>query len=575
MTKILRCLIGTVLLMENPRVIIIAMDQPLDNDAHIKRKMISAEKRAARQSSRFPDLDLLSIQKGVHKNILKHLLFLNGHYMDLLDLMNFLKNSRKVPELTRDNIKQYYSLADTVTHNGIYLYQYLLREGYDPVVVQNYSLANLDQLLQEKPLAVCISSNFIFMEDIKRIAAEVKEYDPHLSVIAGGMLIKKVMDEGENLSPPALKYLSTFYGKVDAFVVEAQGEQTLVKWIKALRNGGELANIPNLALFDTHGKIFFTPRERESLHMDDTALDWSKVPREYLRKTLPVNTSRGCAYRCRFCTYHWLFPEVHFKSLNVLRKELLQLQELTFVKHIRFTDDNFTANRTRLKSVLNMMIEEQFDFTWSSFARANALTPDLLKLMKKSGCEFVDMGIESGSQIILDNMHKRLKREQSLEAIRMLNDYGIYGRGSFIIGYPGETQETFSETIDLINSSRLPYYHPYLFYYSRNTLVHKERDRFGLEGLGLAWKHNTMDALEASHLMSQMIPQIDGGFTDGQTYIEEIYKLLRGDGYSPQQILELFRLKRELQLTLPGSHSAQPFSQETEQIFNQLEALIK
>jgi len=495
--------------------------------------------------------------------------------MDLLDLMNFLKNNRQSPELTRDNIKQYYSLADTITHNGIYLYQYLLREGYDPVVVQNYSLANLDELLQEKPLAVCISSNFIFMEDIKRIAAEFKEYEPHLSIIAGGMLIKKVMDEGQDLSPQALKYLSTFYGKVDAFVVEAQGEQTLVKGLDALRNGDELDKVPNLALFDTHGKIFFTSRERESLHLDDTTITWTKIPREYLRKTLPVNTSRGCSYRCRFCTYHWLFPQVHFKSLDVLREELLQLKELEFVKHIRFTDDNFTVNRTRLKSILNIMIEEQLDFTWSAFARANALTPDLVKLMKRSGCEFVDMGIESGSQIILDNMHKRLKREQSFDAIRMLNDHGIYCRGSFIIGYPGETQETFAETIDLINSSGLPYYQPYLFYYTRNILIHKDKDRFGLEGLGLAWRHDTMDAVEASDLMSQMIHQIDEGFTDGQTYIEEIYKLLRGDGYTSRQILELFRLKRELQLTIPKLDSTSPFSQETEQIFNQLEAVIK
>ncbi|MBW1888539.1 MAG: hypothetical protein JRI52_09355 [Deltaproteobacteria bacterium] len=84
-----------------------------------------------------------------------------------------------------------------------------------------------------------------------------------------------------------------------------------------------------------------------------------------------------------------------------------------------------------------------------------------------------------------------------------------------------------------------------------------------------------MDAVEASHLMSQMIHRIDEGFTDGQTYIEEIYKLLRGDGYTPQQILELFRLKRELQLTLPKRDSDPPFSQETGQIFNQLEAVIK
>jgi p-methyltransferase len=156
------------------------------------------------------------------------------------------------------------------------------------------------------------------------------------------------------------------------------------------------------------------------------------------------------------------------------------------------------------------------------------------------------MGIESGSQAILDNMDKRLERGQCMAAVRMLNDQGITGRGSFIVGYPGETEETFLETVELIRESRLPYYHPYLFYYSRNTLVHGEREAFGLEGLGLAWRHRTMDSVEASELMARMPGLIEPGLTDGQTYIEEIYKLLRGKGYTREEIRELFRLKREM-----------------------------
>ena len=79
-----------------------------------------------------------------------------------------------------------------------------------------------------------------------------------------------------------------------------------------------------------------------------------------------------------------------------------------------------------------MMIREKFGFTWSSFARASALTPELVELMKRSGCEFVDLGLESGSQTILDKMDKRLKREQSVAAIKMLNDQGIVSRGSLL-----------------------------------------------------------------------------------------------------------------------------------------------
>jgi radical SAM superfamily enzyme YgiQ (UPF0313 family) len=287
-----------------------------------------------------------------------------------------------------------------------------------------------------------------------------------------------------------------------------------------------------------------------------------------------VNSSRGCAYRCRFCTYHWLFPTVHFKSIEVLEKELKAIEALGFVRHIRFTDDNFTAQKVRLEAVLRMMIQNDFGFTWSSFARASALTPELVALMKRSGCEFLDLGLESGSQRILDNMDKRLTVEQSRKTIALLNDEGIIGRGSFIIGYPGETADTFSETVQFINDSGLPYYHPYLFYYTGNTLVHSQRDDLGLKGLGLAWRHHTMESGEAAFLLSRMIGRIDKSYTDGQAYVEEIYKLLRGEGYSQQRIASLFRLKRDLLLTIKKHPSGMAASQKADDILNQMEALM-
>ena len=561
--------------LKHAKVIIIAQNQPLDNDAHLRQKLADAEERADRQSSRFPDLDLLTLQKGVHRHILDALLFLDGRYMDLLDLMNFIRSGRRVPEITPENVTEHYSLANTVTLNGIYLYQYLLAHGYHPIIVQNYATANLPDLLQENLVAVCISSNFIFMNDINEMARTIKRWVPEVPVIAGGMLVKKVLNAGENFSKRTLDFMSGFYGHVDAFVVEAKGEATLVKLLAALDRGLDLASVPNLAYFDDQGRMVFTPRKEEEIEMDRTAIAWEKVPEAYLSKILPLNSSRGCFYRCRFCTYHWLFPEVHYKSIAVLRQELKGINALGFVRHVRFTDDNFTAKKSRMKSALEMMIAEGFGFTWSSFARASALTPELVMLMKRSGCEFVDLGLESGSQIILDNMDKRLTCEQSFNAIRMLNDHGIVSRGSFIVGYPGETADTFSETIDFINESGLPYYHPYLFYYTGNTLVHREREALGLKGLGLAWQHHTMDSVEASRLMSQMPERINKSFTDGQAYVEEIYKLLRGEGYSPEEIKTLFKLKRDLHLAVKAASANGQSSNDIERILSDLEVVVR
>ncbi len=535
-------------------IIIIAADQPLDNDAHLRKKMKDAEIRAQRQARRFPGMDFARMQKKVHQNLAKSYLKLDGKYMDILDLMNYLKNGGSLPRLNAGNIHGFYSLATAITHNGIYLYQYLLRAGFDPIVVQNFSLADISRLLAERPLAVCISSNFILMNEIKEMAMKIKAISPQVHVIAGGMLVKKVLNAGEGLPRDALDYYSSFNGLVDAFVIESQGEKTLVLLLTNLVQGEDVGTVPNLALFDDGGRIFFTPRQAEEIRMDETAIDWGKIPRRYLGEVLPVNTSRGCYYRCKFCTYHWLFPTVTYKSIDVLRRELRSIENLGFVRHVRFTDDNFTANPRRLRKVLAMIMEEGFTFSWSCFARAGALDPELVAFMKKAGCEFVDMGLESGSQKMLDLMDKKLKREQAFEAIKMLRQNGIWSRGSFIVGYPGETLDTFDETLDFINQSGLPYYHPYLFYYSKNTLVHKERERFGLQGLGLVWRHNTMDAVEASSLIPRMVEEIPTGYTDGLTYIEEIYKLLRGKGYSGESIFELFKLKRGLQLAL-GSGS--------------------
>ena len=79
--------------MKNQRIIIIAMDQPLDSDAHLRRKMANAEKRAQRQSPRFPDFDLHATQKEVIQNLLKGPLLFQGRYIGLPELMNFLKNN--------------------------------------------------------------------------------------------------------------------------------------------------------------------------------------------------------------------------------------------------------------------------------------------------------------------------------------------------------------------------------------------------------------------------------------------------------------------------------------------------
>jgi radical SAM superfamily enzyme YgiQ (UPF0313 family) len=195
--------------------------------------------------------------------------------------------------------------------------------------------------------------------------------------------------------------------------------------------------------------------------------------------------------------------------------------------------------------------------------------------MKLSGCDLLVMGIESGNQTILNNMDKKITTKQAMDAIRALEEYGIDSQSSFIVGYPGETSETFYETIDLIVNSGLKYWQAYLFYYAKDMLVHKDREKFGIEGLGRAWRHNTMDSVNASYLISQMVPMIENSFTDGQQNAWETYKLLRGEGYSRDEIFQLHKLKREIHVAVQGLKPESKNVTGAESLLDKLETLIK
>ena len=154
----------------------------MNNHVQLKQRMVGAEERAERQSHRFPDLNLSAMQRQVHENTRASLLFVEGRYMDLLDLMNYVKAGCRPAELTPDNVTRHYSLANAVTLNGIYMHQYLSDHGYDPLIIQNYATCDLEALLRESPLAVCISSNFILMSDILEMAVRIRKAAPNVAI---------------------------------------------------------------------------------------------------------------------------------------------------------------------------------------------------------------------------------------------------------------------------------------------------------------------------------------------------------------------------------------------------------
>ncbi len=558
-------------------VIIVAMNQELTTDASLRRKFKTAEDRARRQRGRYESLDLLETEEAVAENLLATQLRMDGEYLGLLDLINRARNGRHSVPVTPDNVKSHLSLANTVTLNGIFLYNYLSERGFNPVVVQNWAAerAFFEELLTLHPLAVIISSTYLSMEAVKQIGARAKAKAPGVPVIAGGPLVNKIMRDGEEIAETTSRWLSGFRDAVDIFVIESQGEKTLVKTLSKLSQGESVEGVENLAL-STDAGWKFTERLEEPVNMDEGAIAWDRIPPEYLRSTAPVNTSRGCVFRCRFCTYRKLVKGIHYKSLECLRKELESLARVSSIKHVRFTDDNFTANRKRLISVCEMLIDMGTPFTWTSFARSDSITPETARIMKEAGCVFLEMGLESGSQQILDNMDKQQSVDDIKRAIETLNKVGIAASGAFIVGYPGETEQSIRETVQLINNTGLPFYRLNFFAFSKGMLLFEEKEKYGLSGLGFAWRHNTMDAVQASHHFRQMLQDITQGVTDGLSSTWETFKLLSGEGLSGKAIFELFRLSNKLnRLRMSEGDQSLDWRRRHDEWWTEFEALLR
>jgi hypothetical protein len=133
----------------------------------------------------------------------------------------------------------------------------------------------------------------------------------------------------------------------------------------------------------------------------------------------------------------------------------------------------------------------------------------MVELMKESGCMGVFLGIESGSDRILKNMNKVASVERYLNGISLLKENEIVTYGSFIIGFPGETDETVRETLDFIKETEIEFYRAQVWYFDPITPICKQRDKYDLKGSNFEWKHKTMDSKTASDWVDRIFLSID------------------------------------------------------------------
>jgi radical SAM superfamily enzyme YgiQ (UPF0313 family) len=136
------------------------------------------------------------------------------------------------------------------------------------------------------------------------------------------------------------------------------------------------------------------------------------------------------------------------RSISNIIDEIEHLKRKYGVEQIHFVDDSLTASKKRITEFCDLLKQKELDITWACYSRADALTEEIITKMKEAGCYGVQLGIESGSQRILDTINKKLKLEIIDNAVKSLRKVNIKILCFFMIGLPGDDMQSTNETIE-------------------------------------------------------------------------------------------------------------------------------
>ena len=299
------------------------------------------------------------------------------------------------------------------------------------------------------------------------LCKEVEKAKSHgLKTIIGGAHI--ICDPGQSLIDSGADYAAAGEGERTITQLASGKDPNQVEGLYYWEEGKPIKSNPDLSELFKQKVMYTTKIGNQSRNfinnVDDFGEpDWENVdPRSYPQTMphgtiyksspfAPIITTRGCPYSCSYCSAPITAGrKMRYRDPIKIVNEMENLINNYGVKEIQIEDDNFTFKRRHAVAVCEEMINRKIKLDWSlpNGVRIDKLDPELLKLMKKSGCYFMSLGIESANQRILNIIKKRLDKNLVRNVVTMVKNSGIDAVGFFIIGFPTETKEEIMNTIN-------------------------------------------------------------------------------------------------------------------------------
>lgn len=250
-----------------------------------------------------------------------------------------------------------------------------------------------------------------------------------------------------------------FYESGYSVVCYGEGERTIIELINAFENKLALQNVDGISFCRDNKEIKTQPRElienlddipfpaRDLLDMEKYLSTWKEKMGVAITQMI---SSRGCQFSCKFCDRSVYGRKIRFVSPTRMIEEMREIYDKYKAEMIFFDEDLFTFNKKRVLNFCDKMEKELPGKIWGANARVGTVDFEMLSRIKQAGCTDLLIGVESGSQKILDFLGKGITVEQIKKTFKWLNDLGINGGIYLIVGVPGERQEDIDKTKRLI-----------------------------------------------------------------------------------------------------------------------------
>ena len=335
-----------------------------------------------------------------------------------------------------------------------YVAAYAKKHGYDDITyysqdVYHYPEEHLTQYLSEKRFdvaAIGFAAGYYQYNKIKTICDAINSAKNRPLIVLGG--------HGPTPEP------AFFINEMGADVaVLGEGEVPFLNLLRALESKTSLKNVKGVAYRDGD-TVVVNEREQPIRDLDTIPFPYYDIlPMEYYinsklygmsptERMIYMVSSRGCNYHCNFCMR--LEKGIRFRSAESIVDEIKKYKKDYRITFVHFVDELFMFSKKRAFELAEAFIKAQLNIKYFCTGRVNIASPEILEIMKKSGCVFIDYGIEQFDNKALAAMNKQQTEEDIIRAIECTQEAGIFVAFNIIFGNLGDTPESLIKSLDLL-----------------------------------------------------------------------------------------------------------------------------